>query len=298
MVQVSGRTIVALDANGRALKTLVTAYAGRAVRDATLMRDRHTIWYATQALDNATCPEIVKLDLATNRRTVVAHASDFTVTPDRTRLLLVWPKNEPALRAQCGLSVTKQYDFALVVRDVRTGVQSTFSAADFPSVATGSPTGPVWMSAAGDRLVTEHCTNDGCMARTFVVPQHLGTPIILEPPASAPVCNCSTLVSGPEGVYAIDRGAYPGGRRSRLVRFDPASPRGAGIELLDSSSIPLWSVAPTTAGLFVAGTPSGSRTARLYRVDGRRLVEVATLPVGPASPADGFVILPVGAQPV
>jgi len=260
MLQSSGRKIFAVGANGHALDTLVTAFAGREVTDSAFAADHETIWYATQAEDNQSCPEVVKLNLLTNVRTVVAHAEDFTLSPDGRRVLLVWPKNDAAVNANCAVTVQKQYDDALVVRDLATGAQSSLPASEFPTAGTGGPSGPVWMSPAGDRLITTQCVFDGCSTLLWTVPRNLDGPI--QPSAAAgPACGCSRLLTGQGGMYAIDEGtsADP---QTRLRRYDLTNLAGPGTVLVESKSVRLSTVVPTSAGLFVLGSPGG-----LYRVD-------------------------------
>ena len=268
MLGVSGRTISALDAHGAVLKTLVTAFAGRTVENAQLMPDHRTIWYATKADDNQSCPEIVKLDLQTNARTVVAHAIDFSLTPDGKKLLLVWPNSAIAVTNNCrpvpypsGVHV---YDAAFLVRDLATGAQSTLAADKYPTAGTGSPSGHVWISPSGDRLIDGTCVEDGCGTRSWAVPANLDGPIA-STSTDGPRCGCATLVSGPDGVYGVDQGTFKD-HRNFLRRYDPTNLTGLGTQVLAPPDGTLGSVAPTTAGVFVGGTPAGSTTAVLYRV--------------------------------
>jgi hypothetical protein len=250
------------------------------------MADRHTIWYATRPLDNQSCPDIVKLDLRTNARTVVAHASDFALTPDGTKLLLVFPKNPAAVAANCGVSVPRQYDDAFVVRDLATGAQSTLPFAAYPSAGTGGPSGPVWISPPGDRLIAGTCVEDGCATLDFAVPKNFTGAIVRQQGSSAPACGCGTLVSGPDGVYGIDAGGIAA-PQTRLRRYDPAHVVGPGTVVVTSRTIRLTMVVPTAAGLFVAGGPYNSHAVSLYRVDNGALHLVTSLP----SPLPAFFAL-------
>ena len=283
MLKLSERTIVALDADGHEVKTLVTVPAGREVTDASLTADHRTIWYAARPLDNQSCPEIVKLDLVTNASTVVAHASDFTLTPDDSKLVLVFPKNDAAVRANCGASEPHQYDDALVVRNLATGAQSTLPFDAYPSAGTGGPSGPVWISPSGDRLVDGNCVEDGCAMFDFTVPVDLAGPIVRVRATTSPMCGCASIISGADGIYGIDRGGFAA-PQTRLRGYTAAHLKGTGTVLVESKTVKLFLAVPTTAGLFVVGGPGASRTANLYRVDGDALHLVTTL----ASPYPAF----------
>jgi hypothetical protein len=284
MLGVSGRTISALDSHGAVLKTLVTAFAGRTVENAQLMPDHRTIWYATKADDNQSCPEIVKLDLQTNARTVVAHASDFSLTPDGSKLLLVWPDSAIAVTNNCrpvpypgGVQI---YDAAFVVRHLATGAQSTLAVDKYPTAGTGSPSGHVWISPSGDRLIDGSCVVDGCGTHSWVVPPNLDGPIS-SPATDGPRCGCSTLISGPDGVYGVDQGGYKD-PANFLRRYDPTNLTALGTQALAPPDGTLSSsVAPTTAGVFVLGVRAGSHSTTLYRVDNNALRIIADL--GPST---------------
>jgi hypothetical protein len=287
MLGVSGRTISALDAQGHVLTTLVTAFAGRTVRNAQLMPDHRTIWYATKADDNQSCPEIVKLDLQTNARTVIAHADDFSFTPDGSKLLLVWPRSAIAVTNNCQPvpypSGVHLYDGAFVMRDLTTGHESTLPETAYPSAGTGGPTGHVWISETGEELISSNCTADGCGTLTFTVPKDLNGPIVLDKTRFGPKCGCSTLVSGPDGVYGIDEGTW-NDTRNYLRRYEATNLTGTGAEIFAPKDGTLGSVAPTAAGVFVGGIPAGSTTGVLYRVANGALEVVGPL---------GFTIHPI-----
>jgi len=180
MLGVNARTIDALDAQGRKVKTLVTVFAGRRVENAQLMADRETIWYPTTQGSPRTCDEIVKLNLRTNVRVVEADAVDFTLSTDGSRLLLVWPKPASATAActeKAALTITGSD--AISVRDLRTGAQSAVAVSAYPTAGAGGPYGHVWMSPSGIQLVDSPCTNDPCVMRSITVPTPLGAPLVV-----------------------------------------------------------------------------------------------------------------------
>ncbi len=293
MLEASGRTIVALDATGRPVKTLVTVFAGREVVNAHLMADHRTIWYATRG-NGADCSEVVKLDLRSNARTVVAFASDFTLSPDGSRLLLVWTAAASTTKScaeHAQLTFTTRN--AIVVRDLPTGAQSSLSSTAYPSAGTGGPSGPIWMSPDGDRLVDAICTNDPCAMREFAVPAPLGGAITRA--GAGPACGCSTLVTGTDGVYGVDQGSYPN-PQYRIRRYDAASVSGTGQVLATPNGISVGPLlAPTSAGLFVLGFPTGATVASLYRVTGGSLQFVSRLAAAANAPAGLFPIPPAAA---
>jgi hypothetical protein len=290
MLQAAGRQISVLDAHGNKLETLVTAFAGRTVMNVHLMPDHRTIWYATQADDKrSSCPEVVKLDLQTNERTVVAHASDFSLTPDGTKLLLVWPASDAFVANNCRPvplpSGAPTYDGALVERDLATGHQWILPLGDnHLSAGTGGPYGHVFISSEGNTLLTTNCVEDGCFANGYSVPVY-GTGTI-DYRAAGPACGCPTFVSADDGVYGVDIGGL--GHSQNAVRYYPWDRlQGSGTVIATApNGMKLGSsVAATPAGVFVTGG------GNLYRVDNGTLQLLS-----PASAQQIFAI-PAFARP-
>jgi hypothetical protein len=259
------RRIDALDVHGRTIRTLVTVFAGRQVENARLMPDHRTIWYSTTQSGPPYCNEVVKLNLETNARVVEAYANDFTLSADGSRLLLVWPKPAPTTQS-CSErpAITISERDALAVVDLRTDTRSSVDVTAYPTAGSGGPYGHVWMSAAGDQLVDSSCTNDPCTMRSISVPTPLGAPLVLHGFGSGPQCGCGTLTTAADGVYGIDIGSmdHP---QTRLRRYEARDLTGPGTVLVSPTDVRLSVVAPTSAGVFVLGYPSGSPTASLYR---------------------------------
>ena len=276
LVAAHDREIDTLDASGHKLATLVTVFAGRTVTNLQLMADHRTIWYSTSQGHPRTCDEVVKLDLRTNTRTLMAYAIDFTVSADGSRLLLVWPKTPADLTAQCtekpALTFTTRD--ALLVRDLRTGAQSGITTTDYPTAGSGGPSGHVWMSPSGNELIDSVCTQDPCGTRLWNVPQPLGAALPRSTTAG-PACGCATLVSGPGAVYGIDEGSFRN-RRTTLRRYDPAQLTGPGTVVVTPAGITMGSVAPTATTVYVAGYRTGSPTASVYRLAGDTLLPLSS----------------------
>jgi hypothetical protein len=110
----------------------------------------------------------------------------------------------------------------------------------------------------------------------FTVPKDLNGPIVPDPTKPGPKCGCSTLVSGPDGVYGVDEGSW-NDARNFFRRYDATNLTGTGAEVLAPKSGTLGSVAPSTAGVFVTGRPTGSTTGVLYRVANGALEVVGPL---------------------
>jgi hypothetical protein len=312
MLALDGRRIVALDVTGHTLKTLVTVFAGRAVTNAMLASDRETIWYDTHAVDNQSCPEVVKLNLRTDARTVVAHAEDFTLSADGSHLLLVWPASDAAVAGSCRSAPV--YSAALALRDLVSGSSWSMPVADFPGAGTGGPSGPVWLSDDGTRIVTTQCVVAGCTTHAWIVAfGPSGHANIYR--GSGPDCGCSTLVTTAGGVYAIDRGtADP--PQTRLLRYDPAHLSGAGeavaaprdvtlttVVRADRALAPDPTVRPGEPKVFydvdflVVGLPRGSRTPKIYALEAGALQAIGQLDV-PTARVVGVPAPPAAAGPV
>ena len=72
---VDGRNIVAINAEGKRLKTLVTVYADQHMLEVQLARDHNSVWYLERGLNQGfECGTLVHLDLVTNKREEIARA--------------------------------------------------------------------------------------------------------------------------------------------------------------------------------------------------------------------------------
>src|SRR5262245_21133078 len=271
MLRVKDRTISVLDAHGRELETLVTAFDGRTVTNAQLMPDHRTIWYATHAAETLTsCPEIVRLDLKTNERTVVAHADDFAVTPDASKLVLVFPRSDAVVANNCQPvplpSGVSTYAAAFIERDLTTGEQWTLPVDGYHGAGTGGPHGHLYIDMAKNTLITANCVWDGCFTSTYAVPERSSDPIVFSD--AGPECRCETLVVGDDGVHGVsgveDSATQP--PRTAIVRYRADRIEGSGTVIAESSDVALSSsVASMNAGVFVLGG------GNLYRVENGEL---------------------------
>jgi hypothetical protein len=291
MLQVSGRTISAIDIDGHRTGTLVTEFAGRTVINAQLTTDHRTLWYATKANDNQSCPEIVKLDLQTGAHSVVGHADDFALTTDGSKLLLVWPYSDAWVANNCRPvplpSGVSRYEAAYVVRDFTDNAQGAFGGESQPGDRGAGPSGRVWLSPAGDEIITTECVPTGCTTQTYDVSIHPIHPLPFGG-APGPACDCSTFVSGRGALYGIDR-AHVDAPGTRLVRFDPTNLSAAEVVVLQSTNVAMTAVAPVSAGTFVVGHPTGSTTSSLYRVQRNALHLIGPLESGTVFPIPDYV---------
>ena len=201
-LEIHGRNVFGIDARGREVRTLVTAYAGRAVTSAHMMSDHHTIWYVTQP-DTQTdpnpayaCDDVVRLDLAHNHRTVIAHARDFSVSSDGSRVLLRSVEADTA----CPGPGTNRED---VVLDVATGAHSvvvTPKDTYFPNLEL-SPGGHV---VVGTRCMSDNEYVDECHIplQSASIPDQLGAAVTLRP-INDQTLSFLDLVPRSDGLYAL-----------------------------------------------------------------------------------------------
>ncbi len=282
MLGMQGRRIVTIDAQGSELRTIVTAYADRIVTDAQLMRDHQTIWYRTARdynlpSDQTTynCSDIVRLNLATNARTVIAHADAFSVAADGNRVVL------SGVRGDSTCSSTAWTPGINVVRDVSTGAQSTINGA-FERFA---------ISPGGHVLVANHCPDEGdCRIPLWsgLVPGTLGGPVTMAP-INDQKLSFLDLVSRNDGLYAIvDKHVQECGCSGRGDRFDrDVSIRrlswydldGAGTELFTvQGPFSVRYIVPSAAGLYAVAGENVNALPALFRLDSGGVHKVRTLP--------------------
>jgi hypothetical protein len=149
-------------------------------------------------MENATpqtnrCSDVVRLDLATNRRTVVAHAQTFAVSANGNRVAL--EEVEPDIACT---DTTKFVVGVNVVRDVSSGRQSAI---------VGDFEGSIAMSPGGHVLLATHCAtddyNEDCPAtlESAAVPDSLGAPVTLHDVNTHG--SFTSLVARNDGLYAI-----------------------------------------------------------------------------------------------
>ena len=282
MLGVRGRKIMALDAQGNVMRTLVTAYAGRTVLDAQMQSNHHTIWYVTASNTSDAylpgqyhCTDVVRLDLVTSQRTVIAHADAFSVTPDGTRVVLQDVQPDSTCIANDSSLAPN------VVRDVATGAQSTI---------TGTMDRFV-LSPDGRTLVGTHCSfDDDCRVQleAAALPATLGAPVQLHP-INDQKLSFMGLDARADGLYAlVDTQPQVCGCGGPVDRYDrDVTVRrlswndlgGAGSTLFTvQGPMSFDGVAPSQAGLFAWGEPKVGGPFTLYRLDSGGAHVLRTLP--------------------
>jgi hypothetical protein len=268
------RDIKLYDANGNAIRTLVTAYADRVITSAQMMGDHHTIWYSETpdwsqpAIAPNQCNDIVRLDLATNTRSVIAHAYKFSVAGNGDRVVLsaVIPD------AECSRDSYSETLGVSVVRDVSTGSQSTISGFDGYSDIAISPGGHV--------IATTTCTEgDGqchISLRTAAIPNELGAPINLQP-TNDQTLSFTSLAAHDDGLYAVvdphPQSCGCGGQENRYdadvtVRRFPWSDLASSGTVLSTVQGPLTIDGAVIGplGLFGWGSDNASSELGVYRL--------------------------------
>ncbi len=228
---VDGRKIVAIDAEGHPLRTLVTVFAGQEVLEVQLARDHNSIWYLERANPNA-CGTVVHLDLVTNTRDEVATADSFAVSPDQHRLATAdWVDSRGACHGSSGpLDTTR-----LNVRDLDSARTSRWvSDPNDNSLLAGFRYArrTVWSPDGTHVAVLTSAT--GCTTRVFSVPAASGAPITEVHLAARPM----TIPSGPteaqdvawttRGLFVIDDSGeccmeFEHGVTNAIDRYDSAT---------------------------------------------------------------------------
>ena len=269
-----GSSIVALDADGRELETLITLAAGRLVTGAQLMPDHETLWYVTTgdpAVPNHGCPSVVTMDLRTKATSVIGHAFGVAVTTDGKRYVLgPGVYSDASVRQGCP-GGTFQDEFA--VHGLGTAAVS-HAPEDGAPIASSGPLG-VAISPAGDRLITSQCSLDGCGVMTLPVPKSLGAPLVWN--TTSPIsCSCLHFVTSGEALYAVVE--TPMAPKAALRRFAWNALSGTGTTVFSSSSPRRFiSPVPTTGGVYAfVGDEFSENTSHLYRLAGGRATVIGT----------------------
>ncbi len=272
MLGARGGSIVALDAGGHALKTLLTVATGRLVTGTQLMPDHETLWYVTTgnpAVRNRGCPSVVRLNLRTNTTALIAHATGVAVTADGKRYVLgPGVYSDASGRNGCpGASFEDQF----AVHDVATGVVWHAPDSSAP-IASSGPLG-VAISPAGNLLITSQCSLDGCSVMTLPVPESAGAPLTWH--TTSPVsCDCLHFVTDGDALYAVVQ--TPMAPRAEVRRFAWNALSGTGTTVFSSSSPRQFgSPVPTTAGVYAfVGDEFSEKTSHLYRLSGGRATAI------------------------
>lgn len=169
---VDGRKIVAIDAEGRRLRTLVTVFPGQDVLEVQLAADHNSIWYLERGGPNV-CGTLVHLDLVTNKRDQVATGDSFAISPDGQRLATAdWVDGQGACHGTSASITTR-----INVRDLASGRTSRWvSKANDNSLVANfhNARRSVW-SPDGTHVAVMTCAT-GCTTRVWTVPAVIGAP--------------------------------------------------------------------------------------------------------------------------
>jgi hypothetical protein len=277
-LRMQGQSIDAIDADGRVVKHLVTAFADRSVVAAHLLGDHHTIWYETMPAPNShgpdSCGDVVRLDLASNQRTVIAHADSFAVSGDGTRVAL---ENVQA-DANC-VNGANQSDGRNVVRDLNTGKESKI---------VGELTGELVLSPGGHVLATTECNGEygDCALNlaTAAVPDTIGAPVTMHT-VNDDELGFFHLAGSNDGLYAnveeMSSGSPANGQQV-VRRFSWNDLGGAGTPLFTTDGAHfIDAIAPTSNGVYAIQSRESDSQVTLDRLGSSGAVAVQVLPTDP-----------------
>lgn len=204
---VDGRNIVAIDAEGHRLRTLVTVFAGQDVLEVQLARDHNSIWYLERGNPNA-CGTIVHLDFVTNKRDELATGDSFAVNPDGRRLATAdWVDGHGTCHGLSGSPDTTRIN----VSDLASGRTSRWvSDPNDTSLLAGFHTArrSVW-SPDGTHVAVLTCAT-GCTTRVWTAPDAIGAPITEDHLSARPMTIPSGLTEAQDiawtkdGLFVID----------------------------------------------------------------------------------------------
>ena len=250
--------VVALDANGHQVETLVTAVRGKVVY-AQLTSDHRTLWYLSVAgRAGVDCGELVRADIASGASQIVGHAVAFGISADGARIAV-------SGRDGCAPAPGAR----LAVRDLATNEFSTAGVAAVPTAISWSPD--------GRRIVTSTCASTCEALRVFDVPQRLGAAL-----RGQGLDAAGFAAFGSDGLYVVER--------NLVMRFEGATLRDDTTVLSDESR-DLLQVVPAASGTMVVARPLGAPSSEppgLFRIEGGVLHPVrAPFAFGALSPVPG-----------
>ncbi len=237
LLDARGRYVVALDAAGHQVDTLVVAPPGRTITDVQVTADHQQLWYLSVTAGEA-CGQVVRADIGTGRSQIVVNANAFAVSPDGSRLAYTGPCGPP----------TEQSDARTTIRDVATGAEEVHSGERDVQLA---------FAPDGRSLVARSCEAPTDCGRIGWVA--FGSPILNG--ADTPFAVAS------DGVY------FFAGNRLTIRVAGWKSMQPAKTLLTVGKGWTLQQVLPTRAGVFVVGSYAKQPVA-LYQVSGKSLVRV------------------------
>ena len=214
MLAAKGRDVLALDARGHQIATMVHAVRGD-IQYARVTADHRELWYLSRKHGTSACADVVRADIEGRSSMIVTHAVAFDISPDGTRLALYGAGDLAHDRCE---PVRTRAGGALVVVDIATGAAS--------ALELDSAGGLRWTSDA-TAIDVLSCLADGCAPSARVaVPHLLDQPLRVEGfvptrppfPASAAGWKISQVVDTDAGTFVV--AVPPGTGRPALYRID------------------------------------------------------------------------------
>jgi dipeptidyl aminopeptidase/acylaminoacyl peptidase len=255
LLDARGRYVVALDAGGHQVDTLVVVNDGIVV-DAQATANRTTLWYAAKPSADAPCARIVRADVGTGIASPVAEAAAFAVSPDGSRLAFA-----AGVGGACP-DATGAHQ--VVVRDLARGSSTRWET------AVGSVSSLRW-SLDGSAIAVSYRDGDESRVAVVEIPSQLerGTRV-------RTVESGRAGVFGDDGLYVIDDQAGS----VRIVRHDTEAATAAVV--LDTFETSRWSVSqvvPVGRAVYAVAR-AGDAPTGLYRLSARSRELVRTFDWG------------------
>jgi hypothetical protein len=255
MLAAQGRDVVALDAAGNQLATMIHAERGSVV-DAQITRDHRWLWYLSVAgTPGRDCGEVVRADIVDRSSTVIAHARSFGISPDARNLALSGYGDV----AHGACERAKPAAIATIDLWTRTREQVTVDNID-----------ALRYSGDGRSLVGHQCVNGSCDVVTFG--HHDGVQAI-----------SGAKVEAEEFAYDGADLLVVGSARHDVDLFRQSTVQFAFLRTVLSASATIEQVLPTHADLFVVATAPG-KPPRLYRADEGALTPITRGDPGAVAP--------------
>jgi hypothetical protein len=268
LLAAKGRDVVALDATGHTLATMIHAERG-AIQYAQVTADHRWLWYLSRKGAGA-CADVVRADIDGRTSKIVTQAAGFAISPDGSRLALFGAGD---IAHHACIVPGAVHPTRVVVEDVNTG--QTSALADATEI-----TGLQW-APGGTDLIALSCTPTQCNPLQRIdVPSDLRLPLVRHDALFDSTSRSSSAAFGADGLYVLQTSA----RGQAVATYDPQTFELADTLLTIDARWRVLQVAPTDTTTFVV-VAADHRHPSLYEINtSRRLQLVRSTDPGVLTP--------------
>jgi len=253
LLAAKGRDVVALDATGYTLATMIHAQRG-AIQYVQVTADHRWLWYLSRKGSGA-CADVVRADIDARTSKIITRAAGFAISPDGKRLALFGSGD--VAHDEC-VAPSAGRPTRVVVEDVATGQTSSLAGAT-------DVTGLQW-SPDGSYLIALSCHPWCIPLQRIDVPSNLRLPLLLRNRWFDPAARSSSAAFGADGLYVLQ----PSASGQAVATYDPGTLELADIRLAIDARWHVSQVAPTDTTTFVVAAYGRQERPALYEIDASR----------------------------